>query len=62
MFGDNDTPILITLNSDEEKNKALRIIAELLKGKEGYIIEKNKIDINSASERKGIETFIDRLI
>jgi len=52
---------IISLCSAEEKNKALRRIAELLKEKESYIIKKNKLDIDSAKRKKRTEAFIDRL-
>ncbi|MFW6149429.1 MAG: glutamate-5-semialdehyde dehydrogenase [Atribacterota bacterium] len=47
--------------STEKKDAALKRIAEKLRKQKNYIIEKNKIDLHIAKERKKTEAFIDRL-
>ncbi len=47
--------------STEKKDTALKRIAEKLRKQKNYIIEKNKIDLQIAKERKKTEAFIDRL-
>ena len=52
----------LALVSTDEKNKALRLMADALRAHQDYLIKENKKDIKAAEAAKLSKALIDRLI
>lgn len=53
--------VLLQNLSSEEKNSALRKMADAIIDKQNFILEKNKLDLKQAKKKKLAQSFIDRL-